>query len=215
MDLEIRARRHAALGDPVRLAIVEFVRDSDRTVNSIQQFVEVSSSLLAHHLDVLEGVGLITRRQSDADGRKRFVSLEAGSLPRFSNGPIPDRLVFVCTENAARSQLASALWTKITGSRASSAGTKPAREVHPLAVEVGKDRGLDLSTAMPRPLGHGASGGSMVVTVCDGAFEELGSRRIDAHWSIPDPAKRGTRKAFLDALDAIEERINNMKGTSR
>jgi protein-tyrosine-phosphatase len=215
VDLEIRARRHAALGDPVRLAIVEFVRDSDRTVNAIQQFVEVSSSLLAHHLDVLEGVGLITRRQSDADGRKRFVSLEPGSLPRPSDAPIPDRVVFVCTENAARSQLASALWTKITGSRASSAGTKPARRVHPLAIEVGKHRGLDLSTARPRALGHGASGGSMVVTVCDGAFEELGSRRIDAHWSIPDPVKRGTRKAFLETLDAIEERINNMKGTSR
>jgi protein-tyrosine-phosphatase len=213
VDLELQSRRHAALGDPVRLAIVEFVRDSDRTVNAIQEFVEVSSSLLAHHLDVLEEVGLITRRQSDADGRKRFVSLQLGSLPRLSFGPIPARLVFVCTENSARSQFASALWSKITGIRASSAGTKPAKSVHPLAVEVGKRRGLDLSAARPRALDQSASHGSMLVTVCDAAFEELGSNRIDAHWSIADPAKRGTRRAFLDALDAIEERINNMKGT--
>lgn len=213
MDIELQSRRHAALGDPVRLSIIEFVRDSDRTVNAIQEFVEISSSLLAHHLDVLEEVGLITRKQSDADGRKRFVTIESGALPRLSFRPVPDRLVFVCTENSARSQFASALWSKITGTRASSAGTKPAKRVHPLAIEIGRRRGLDLSAAIPRALDQKASRGSMVVTVCDAAFEELGSHRIDAHWSIPDPAKRGTRRAFLDALDVIEERINNMKGT--
>lgn len=214
-ELETRARRHAALGDPVRLAIVDFVRDSDRTVNAIREYVEVSSPLLSHHLDVLEDAGLVIRRQSSSDGRKRFVSLVHPAVPNLSRKPLPKDVLFVCTENSARSQLASALWSKIVGTRARSAGMKPAAAIHPLAIEVGRRRGLDLRHARPRSMDKKAKQGVVVVTVCDSAFEELGVDQIDLHWSIQDPAEVGTVKAFVDALDEIEDRINYVKGMEK
>ncbi|MEY3389547.1 MAG: hypothetical protein RLZ74_1153, partial [Actinomycetota bacterium] len=55
------AARFAALGDVVRLELVKFIQTSDRTVNELREYLEVGSSLLAHHLQVLEDVGLIER----------------------------------------------------------------------------------------------------------------------------------------------------------
>lgn len=212
-SVEVRAQRHAALGDPVRLTIVDFVRDSDRTVNAIREYVEVSSPLLSHHLDVLEDAGLIVRRHSSSDGRKRFVSLVRAAVPRLPDVSIPERVLFVCTENSARSQLASATWTKLIGTQAVSAGTRPAAAVHPLAIEMGGRRGLDLRRTRPCAMNDKMSKGAVVVTVCDDAFEELGPERVTLHWSIPDPAMVGTKKAFSEALGEIEDRITYMKGT--
>ena len=214
-SLTVRARRHAALGDPVRLAIVDFVRDSDRSVNAIREYLELSSPLVSHHLDVLEEAGLIVRSKSLSDGRKRFVSLQHSSLPGDHGSRMPNRVIFVCTENAARSQLASALWMDITGLHATSAGTNPAAAVHPLAVEVGRARGLDLRTARPRRFNTKLTRGSLVITVCDSAFEEIGPELSDWHWSIPDPSVRATKQAFTEIAGLIEQRINHVKGASR
>lgn len=60
-----------------------------------------------------------------------------------------------------------------------------------------------------------AKQGAVVVTVCDSAFEELGVDQVDLHWSIQDPADVGTMKAFVDALDEIENRINYVKGIEK
>ena len=65
-----RAARHAALGDPVRLAIVDELAASDRAPVELRRRLGLESNLLAHHLDVLEGVGLITRSRSSGGGRR-------------------------------------------------------------------------------------------------------------------------------------------------
>src|SRR5215218_2002621 len=135
MDREIvfRAQRHAALGDPTRLTIVDELLASDRAPVELQRIAGVPSNLLAHHLDVLEEVGLIARSRSSGDGRRRYIHLHRDAL----DGLIPGRrqragrALFVCTHNSARSQLAAALWTQLTHEPADSAGTHPAARVHP------------------------------------------------------------------------------------
>ncbi|MFZ9817260.1 MAG: ArsR/SmtB family transcription factor, partial [Ilumatobacteraceae bacterium] len=74
-SLQRRANVFAALGDPRRLEIAEELSRSDRTPGELIEKFELSSALLAHHLDVLEHAGLIERTNSHADGRKRLVRL--------------------------------------------------------------------------------------------------------------------------------------------
>ena len=138
--LQLRAGRHAALGDPVRLAIVDELTISDRAPIELRRLVDIESNLLAHHLDVLEGVGMIHRSRSSGDGRRRYVHLNHDAL----NGLIPGRpltlskALFVCSHNSARSQLAAALWRDLVGTPAESAGTHPAKRIHPGAVAAAK-----------------------------------------------------------------------------
>lgn len=206
-DQQRRATRHAALGDPTRLAIIDELATSDRAPIELRQRFDLESNLLAHHLDVLEEVGLITRTRSSGDGRRRYVHLLPGTLADLSIGPrLPvGPAVFVCTRNSARSQLAAALWDQVGGS-ASSAGTHPADDVHPGAVAAAHRAGLDMTGAHPQALGDLAAG-TLVVTVCDQAHEELGDRPGWLHWSIPDPVAAGTPADFDLALDELRTRI--------
>ncbi len=147
-----RAAVHAALGEPVRLAIVEDLAVSDRSPKELALQFSVPTNLLAHHLDVLEDVGLIERFVSAGDRRRRYVRLVPGPLTRlWTARALPaGHVVFVCSHNSARSQLAAALWTARTGGVATSAGTHPADRVHPEAVAAASRVGLDLSRAEPR-----------------------------------------------------------------
>ena len=60
--LELRASRHGALGDPIRLAIVEALGCCDRSPAELGGRLGLGSNLLAHHLDVLEAAGLLVER---------------------------------------------------------------------------------------------------------------------------------------------------------
>ena len=153
-SLDVRAARHAALGDPIRLAIVERLIASDRSPVELRHLTGTDSNLLAHHLDVLERVGLIRRKRSSGDQRRRYVQLQRQALHEL----VPDArvrrqpILFVCSQNSARSQLAAALWLELTAQPATSAGTHPAPRVHPGAVRAARRAGLDLSNATPRQL---------------------------------------------------------------
>ena len=126
----------------MRLAIVDELTTSDRAPTELQRLVAVPSNLLAHHLEVLEDVGLISRSRSSGDGRRRYVHLHRDAL----GGLVPGvrqrarRALFVCTHNSARSQLAAALWIQLTNEAAESAGTHPAERVHPGAIAAGPGR---------------------------------------------------------------------------
>lgn len=207
------AVRFAALGDVVRLELVKFIQTSDRTVNELREYLEIESSLLAHHLQVLEDAGLIERRKSAADGRKRFVSLRYENLPQLDHGMVGRDIIFVCTENIARSQLARGIWRQTTGLRARSAGTRPGKAIHPLTIRAAKRHGLSLDDAAPRMVPASLSESTVVVTVCDAAFEELGRDRVQAHWSIPDPVSIGTDRAFDRVIQELRDRISNLKGS--
>lgn len=209
--MTVRAARHAALGDPVRLAIVDDLSTSDRSPQELQRTLGVASNLLAHHLDVLEGVGLISRGRSSGDGRRRYVHLYLDVLdtlhPRQQVAARP--ALFICTANSARSQLAAALWTQIVGQPAASAGTHPADRVHPGAVAAGRRAGLDLAEAAPTALNPRRATG-LVITVCDRAHEELAPDGSWLHWSIPDPVTVGTKAAFDATVAELRARIEQV-----
>lgn len=209
-----RAAVHAALGDPTRLAIVDELGASDRSPVELRRLTGLESNLLAHHLDVLAGVGLVTRWRSSGDRRRRYVHLESATLPgggepaRFTAQPV----VFVCTHNTARSQLAAALWSSITSAPANSAGTHPAGDVHPGAVDAARRAGLDLSRAAPRALAEVDVTGTLVVTVCDRAHEELDPPASWLHWSVADPVATPTSAAFDRTVAELRQRITLVVG---
>lgn len=210
--LQRRAGVFAALGEPTRLAIAEELSRSDRTPGELIDLTGVTSALLAHHLDVLEAAGVIERTTSHADGRKRFVRLVPRHRSLLTPKPLPSDVVFVCTHNSARSQLAAALWSRIVGHHARSAGTQPAERVHPGAITVAHDYGIDLRSARPRLLGRvGAS--ATVITVCDQAHDELARPTERLHWSVADPVRLGTAKAFDRVFSELRDRIESLSTT--
>ena len=212
--LESRAARHAALGDPARLAIVDELHQSDRAPVELRRLLGIESNLLAHHLDVLESVGMINRSRSSGDGRRRYVHLLRDSLHDLSPGrrTLPARALFVCTRNSARSQLAAALWWSIAGVPAESAGTHPAARVHTGAIAAAKRAGLDISRAIPRTLDGVRNRPAIVVTVCDQAHEELAPDDTWLHWSVPDPVTDGSSAAFDATVAELRERIGVLIG---
>ena len=212
MDIDSRARSHAALGDPIRLVIVDDLVVGDRSPGSLASRHRLGSNLLAHHLGVLEEAGLIARWASSGDGRRRYVRLRHEALPDLGLvGTVPTSpVVFICTHNSARSQLAAALWAKEIGGPVASAGTHPSDRVHPGAVEAGARRGLDLSGAIPRDLDGLDLAGAQVITVCDRAHEDLEPAPSWWHWSVPDPVGDPDPGAFDLALDRLRERITSL-----
>lgn len=211
--LEMRARVHAALGDPHRLAIVDAIAIGDLTPSELADRLDIAGNLVAHHLNVLDEAGLIERRVSEGDGRRRYVVLRRDRLASASPAPRPagSHVLFVCTHNSARSQFAAALWRLHTGGPGESAGTSPADEVHPKAVSVAAGLGVDLTGAQTRGYGDVATEPDLVVSVCDRAAEE--ARPWDApalHWSIPDPVVSGRLDAFRRAFAEISERVGTL-----
>lgn len=208
--LTTRAAVHAALGEPARLALVDDLLCSDRSPKELAQRHGLPSNLLAHHLDVLETAGLIERFVSAGDRRRKYVRLLRAALPtwgapRLSAQPV----LFLCTHNSARSQLAATLWAARVGGAAESAGTHPAMSVHRGAVAAARRAGLDLAAAQPKIVGR-ISGGTQVITVCDRAHEELTPASGWWHWSIPDPVELGTTAAFDAALADLDARITSL-----
>lgn len=205
-----RAEVHAALGDEHRLAIVDLLLISDRAPSEIGSRLGIGSNLLAHHLDTLEAANVIERTVSSGDRRRRYVRLKHETIAQLvvHAGFAAEHVLFVCTHNSARSQLAAALWNEASEAVASSAGTHPGARVHPQAITTASRHGLDLSHARPQAIEDVISHPDLVVTVCDRAHEELPD--LDApvlHWSIADPAATGTRAAFEGAFSAIRERV--------
>lgn len=226
--LRVRAARHAALSDISRLAIVDVLRAGDASPSELQELVGLPSNLLAHHLAVLQRVSLVRRRGSDADRRRSYVQLVRANLPHplldtWAWGDVKD-VVFVCTANSARSQLAAALWNARLdvsdrgGAAATSAGTHPAERVDPRAVVAARRRGLVLR-GRPAGLVAHAVERSLLVTVCDKAHEELVATTSPVahrlHWSVPDPVSVGTEAAFEGAADELDARIRDFPARPR
>jgi protein-tyrosine-phosphatase len=200
------------LGDPVRLAIVDELATSDRSPIELRRLVGIESNLLAHHLDVLEQVGMINRSRSSGDGRRRYVHLVRSSLPGLHHGQrvVPGAALFVCTRNSARSQLAAALWRSLADAPAESAGTHPAHRVHPGAIAAARRARVTMDDTPPRLLDELGGLPSLVITVCDQAHEELDPPDGWLHWSIPDPVPAGSAKAFDVAVDELRDRIGGL-----
>jgi protein-tyrosine-phosphatase len=209
-DLAGRAAMHAALGEPVRLAIVDDLALSDRSPKELGERHGLPTNLLAHHLDVLEAAGLIVRFGSAGDRRRKYVRLvRSPSIPLSHTTRNPGKVLFLCSHNSARSQLAAALWRARTGQPAESAGTHPAPKVHRGAVAAARRAGLDLTDSTPR-LVAAIDPDTQVVTVCDRAHEELDPAPSWWHWSIPDPVEADSAAAFDAVVADLDARIHTI-----
>jgi protein-tyrosine-phosphatase/DNA-binding HxlR family transcriptional regulator len=219
-DLTRRARVHAALGDPSRLAVTDLLALGDLSPGEISTTLGLPGNLLAHHLRVLEAAGVVRRLRSEGDARRVYVSLaltpSGSAVPRL---PPVHRVVFVCTRNSARSQFAAAIWQAASPVAVASAGTAPAEAVHPEAVAVGAAHGLRLAGVRPAHVRVVLADDpdDLVVSVCDEAHETLDRVRADAgprlHWSVPDPVRRSSPSAFESALDDIRSRVTRLVPT--
>jgi arsenate reductase (thioredoxin) len=127
-----------------------------------------------------------------------------------------DRILFLCTGNSARSQMAEGLARALGGGRVEvwSAGIAP-KGVHPLAVRAMAERGIDISGQSSKDLSAVPRDPDVVITLCDNAADRCPAfpgrvRRI--HWSLPDPAAvSGTEeeklRAFRESRAEIEARL--------
>jgi arsenate reductase len=132
----------------------------------------------------------------------------------------PARILFVCTGNSARSQIAELLFNQKAAGRfvAESAGSAPAREVNPYAIDALERHGHPWpGNRTPRGLdGLVEQDWDFVITLCDRAKETcpfFPGQPVMAHWGMPDPAAvTGTeeekRRAFDDTLILLNRRID-------
>jgi protein-tyrosine-phosphatase/N-acetylglutamate synthase-like GNAT family acetyltransferase len=143
----------------------------------------------------------------------------AVAMHRSLVGTEPLRVLILCTGNSARSQIAEAVLNARGAGRfrADSAGARPAARVHPLAVEVLRDAGIEWHGHAPRSVDDfGAREWDLVITVCDHAREAcpiLPGHPALAHWGMPDPATvEGSdterRRAFTETLALVNRHID-------
>ncbi len=129
------------------------------------------------------------------------------------------RVLFLCTGNSARSQMAEALlnWKGKGRFEAQSAGSRPAAQVNPFAIETLREHGIPWAGHAPRGVdGLEHESWDFVVTVCDRAKEAcpiFPGQPILAHWSMPDPAEvegdRATKQAaFRDAFVLLSHQVD-------
>jgi protein-tyrosine-phosphatase len=228
------------LADPLRWQLVAELGRSDRRVGELVQLVGKPQNLVSYHLAELRRAGIVSARRSSADGRDVYYRADLyrcrdllgdagrslhpglGLTPTAANPAAPrrprPRLLFLCTGNSARSQIAEALVEhRAAGTvEARSAGSHP-KPLHPNAVRVMANRGIDLSGRSTKSLTQFTRHRfDRVITLCDKVREvcpELPGTPIAAHWSIADPAAAGdsdeaTYPAFEDVADEIEGRVD-------
>lgn len=214
----------------VRWAVVRELGRSDYRVQELVERLQLPQNLLSYHLRKLREGRLVTERRSSADEREVYYHLDleqfqanylaAGSLvhptvtvltepPPLQEMPSPRvRVLFLCTENSARSQMAEALLRHLShGSvEAYSAGNRRAQQIHPLARRVMEERGIDMSQAVPKDVGQFLGQHfDAIVTVCDRIVESCPTFPDDperVHWSFLDPATiQGTEAEQLHAFE--------------
>ncbi len=219
------------LAEPIRWQLVEELGRSDRRVGELVELLERPQNLVSYHLAELRRAGLVHARRSSADGRDiyyradlaqvRSLLGEAGrSLRPAASAPLVSRrplVLFLCTGNSARSQMAQALVEHRSGGavEACSAGSHP-KALHPNAVRAMAERGIDIADRATRSLDEYAhTRFDRLITLCDKVREVCPDFRGDpiaAHWSIADPAadapdEEASYAAFADVADELEGRV--------
>ena len=227
--------------DPLRWRLLSELANSDRRVRELCALVERPQNLVSYHLGRLRAEGVVSSRRSTADGRDSYYVLDlarCGELLASSGEALHPalrltappqrawerarrsarpRVLFLCTGNSARSQIAEALVQELTDGavEARSAGSHP-KPLHANAVRVMRERGIDIAGRRSKHLSEFAQRRfDYVVSLCDRVREicpEFPSHPDLVHWSIPDPAREGstdeeTYPAFQRTAGELAARI--------
>jgi protein-tyrosine-phosphatase/DNA-binding transcriptional ArsR family regulator len=216
-------------GNPLRWRLLSELARSDLRVGELSALVGEPQNAVSYHLGRLRAGGLVSTRRSSADGRDSYYRIElprcaellaatgAALHPGLATVPTAPpakrraatavRVLFLCTGNSARSQIAQALLERAAADRVSvvSAGSHP-KPLHPNAVRVMHEYGIDVSDRHSKHLdeftGHRFD---YVITLCDKLREICpefpGGAAI--HWSIPDPAAAGSRRSSYPAFRTV------------
>lgn len=204
------------LADDLRWQILTALARSDYRVQELVERFGKPMNLVSYHLGKLRRVRLVSERRSDADSREVYYSLDLARLQELyvqageslhpalgtrvalgeevsdPKGRTP-RILFLCTENSARSQMAEGVLRNFSHGRVevASAGSRPTR-VHPTAVEVLAEQGIDISHHRSKSLEEFRDQRfDYTITVCDRVKETCPSFPGDPqriHWSFADPA---------------------------
>jgi protein-tyrosine-phosphatase/DNA-binding transcriptional ArsR family regulator len=232
-------------GHPVRWQLLSQLARSDRQVRELTALIDQAQSLTSYHLGQLRDGGLVTMRRSSADKRDTYYSLDLSACrqrlaqagaslhpgldlvpaaltppaKKARRGPVqqPVRVLFLCTGNSSRSQIAEALMEQLAGSwvEAASAGSRP-KALHPNAVRVMRKYGIDISGRRSKHLDEFAEQRfDYVISLCDRVREvcpDFPGHPDVVHWSIPDPAAEATTSklsypAFVRTADELNTRI--------
>ena len=198
-------------GHPLRWRLLIELARSDRRVGELCELAGRRQSLVSYHLRRLREGGLVSMRRSAADGRDTYYALDlprcgellatAGATLHPGLAPAPRarraataQVLFLCTGNSARSQMAEALCERHSGGAvaAASAGSHP-KPLHPNAVRAMRERGIDIAGRRSKHVSELAGRRfDAVVSLCDRVREvcpELPGEPQSIHWSIPDPAR--------------------------
>ena len=126
------------------------------------------------------------------------------------------KILVMCTGNSCRSQMAEGFLKSFDSQlEVFSAGTKPASQVHPKAIQVMKERGIDLSSHHPKMVDQFLSESfDYVITVCDNAKETcpvfVGRVKHRLHIGFDDPAEaRGTEEEILAEFRRVRDEIEH------
>jgi ArsR family transcriptional regulator, arsenate/arsenite/antimonite-responsive transcriptional repressor / arsenate reductase (thioredoxin) len=221
---------------PLRWRLLSELARSDRRVGELCALAGKRQSLVSYHLRQLRDGGLVSVRRSAADGRDTYYVLDltrCGELlssagaslhPGLAPAPGPTEsaataeVLFVCTGNSARSQIAEALCERLSRGAVSavSAGSRP-KPLHPNAVRVMRERGVDLAGRRSKHLSEfGARRFDYVISLCDRVREACVEFRGGPeliHWSIPDPARAaGSDEETLPAFERTAAELSTRIG---
>ena len=191
-------------GHPIRWRLLAELAASDRRVRELTDAVGEPQNLVSYHLRLLRSAALVASHRSSFDGRDAYYGLDLerhGALfaatGAFVSGeappPRPLRVLFLCTGNSSRSQMAEALVERLSHGevRAWSAGSKP-KALHRNAVRVMAARGIDIAHNDTKSFDLFVDERfDVVITLCDKVREvcpEFPDTPDALHWSVPDPA---------------------------
>ena len=225
---------------PLRWQLLSELAHSDRRVGELCTLAGRRQSLVSYHLRQLRDGGLVSMRRSAADGRDSYyvldlarcgellvgagVALHPGlaAFPRppaaGERGSASRRVLFLCTGNSARSQIAEALcWQLSSGAVSAASGGSHPKPLHPNAVRVMRERGVDISGRRAKHLSEfAAERFDYVISLCDRVREvcpEFPGAPELIHWSIPDPARQpGSDEETLPAFERTAAEIRTRIG---
>jgi ArsR family transcriptional regulator, arsenate/arsenite/antimonite-responsive transcriptional repressor / arsenate reductase (thioredoxin) len=221
------------IADETRWRLVTTLRRGDYQVGELTVRLGLPQNLVSYHLSALRQGGLVQVHRSDADGRVIYYGLDLAALKAIytelggllqvpgegtAHALAPRTVVFLCTANSARSQMAEAWLRHLSGGRltARSAGTSP-QPIHALTHQVMDEAGIDLGgqTAKGLEALHDLRP-DLIITVCDIAREvcaHWGSEVPQLHWSIADPAAEPAAaqpEAFRAVRDTLRLRTEGL-----